>query len=168
MKLEVGKVYEIDGIKYELNSDFELIELPKAIYDIKSIDEYYLITRRYSQKIKKDCTNEKYFVEGLKEDLERGNAFLTEKDAEFELGKRKTIAKIKKWKYENDDYRFIFDNENYYVEYVYFFGDTNIAIETVVQTLPSWLYFSSEEKAKECLEHIGVDNWKKYILEIEE
>ncbi len=166
MKLEVGKVYEIDGIKHKLNSDYELIELPKSIYDTSNITEYYTVCYPTIHRFRKEFVDEEYFITLLKNDLEHGNAFLTKEEAEFELEKRKTIAKIKKWKYENDDYKFT-SGENNYIVHINSRG--NIAYDhfLYIQDLPSCLYFSSEEKAEECLEYIGVDNWKKYILEIE-
>jgi len=71
---------------------------PKSIYDLTEGDRYWFIGS--------DDYIEKLVITGqdhvdYRSHLEYGNAFLTKEEAEKELERRKAIARIKKWKWEN-------------------------------------------------------------------
>lgn len=85
---------------------------PKSIYDLKEGDDYWLIKDGNKPLEFKVLSDYGWY----KTDLEQGNCFLTEEEAEAELSKRKAIQRVKKWKYDqgidecenehNDKYRF--------------------------------------------------------------
>jgi len=69
----------------------------KSIYELKEWDEYYYIYDKIQKIIIEDNLNKKLY----ERDLEQWNVFLTKQEAEQELNKRRALAKIKKWIWEN-------------------------------------------------------------------
>ena len=75
----------------------EIPEKPKSVWDLKVWDEYYTI---YKYNICKMCvTDSKYFEIDY---INPWHVFLTQKEAEQELEKRKAIQRIKKYCFENN------------------------------------------------------------------
>ncbi len=78
----------------------EIKERPKSIYELKEWDKYrYIIFD--NKDVAYNIISWYFWYEIYQDKLEVGNVFLTKEEAEKELEKRKALARIKKWIYEN-------------------------------------------------------------------
>lgn len=137
------------------NEDYfeKIDEKPKSIYDLKEWC-FYTISPNHeisSHYIKLWCLLEKR--------ISIWDAFLTKEEAEKELSKRKALAKIKKWSWENDNgYEFIFEWINYFIQWDLIRGECEgeEEIQLIIDEEYSYKnyatqYYSSEKIAKEAL-----------------
>lgn len=132
----------------------EIPEKPKSVWDLKVWDEYYTI---YKYNIcKMYVTDSKYFEVDY---INPWHVFLTQKEAEQELEKRKAIQKIKKYCFENNirnkdfkphehNYTILYDDldKNFFIEYYevsYFINDL-------------W-YFKTYEDCKKIIDNCEAD-----------
>lgn len=123
---------------------FEKIEEKKSIYDLKEWDKYYSVSHTWINGL---------LYTGLHIDetiLKYWNAFLTIEEALLEFNKRKAIATIKKWSYDNDNgYEFIVWEKNYYISFV---DKLRLKVSYDMSYFNYWTqYYSSEEIAKRAL-----------------
>ena len=135
---------------------FEEIKEVKSIYDLEEDDTYY--TTSISWYIQKESWTEH---SARQETIELWNAFLTKEEAETELQKRKAMATIKKWSWENDwGYEMKWAEMSYYVFLDWFVdkegAEFNIQETYVWETL--WEhYYSTEEKAEQALKELEAE-----------
>lgn len=92
-----------------------------------------------------------------------GNCFLTEKEAKFEVERRKVEAILLKYgrrefKYRECNYYFYYDHEDKLIR------------KTIVDCCQSQgiIFFETEELCQKAIEEAGKDNIKKYIFGIEQ
>ena len=134
---------------------------PKTVWDLEKGDTYYFINPNggvYSCRWVAD-----------EQDLsrrERGNVFLTEKEAEFELERRKCEAIMLKYgrrtfKYEQNNYLIRFDNTDNINKKV------DVEVWQICQFQGS-IYFDTEELAQTAMNEIGKERLKKYVFQVEE
>lgn len=131
---------------------------PKTVWDLEKGNTYYFIETNsgvYS------C----YWLAD-EEDLrrrERGNVFLTEKEAEFEVERQKCEAIMLKYgrrtfKYEQNNFCIKYDHRNDCIGIEYW-------MEIQYQ---GTIYFDTEELAQKAIDEIGVERLKKYVFRVEE
>jgi hypothetical protein len=148
-KLNCEKLAEIIWLD---NDYFEKIgEKPKSIYDLKEGDVYYTLENEWS--IHRNAFYEYVYDEKV---ISMWNTFLTREEAEQELNKRKSLAKIKKWSWENDNgYEFDDDEENYYIQYLLWYKTSDLIIDYELDRFNYWTqYYSSEEIAEKALSEL--------------
>jgi len=138
----LAELIGIDNTDY-----FEKIEEAGSIYDLKEGDKYYYIAssgefiqNRYGNYVDQDLLN-------------IWNAFMSQKEAEQELKKRKAIAKIKRWKYKNDMNVL---TEQWYIWYWYSYEWDNwdLYIDEQEKKRLWEIYYSSEKKAAQALSEL--------------
>ena len=93
--------------------------------------------------------------------LRIGNFFKTKEEAEFELERRKVITELNRFSCE-----FKVDNRNYYLFYECVNGLLYFTYDNYHKR--SDIYFESEEKVNEAIEHVGKERILKYYLGIKE
>jgi len=122
----------------------EIKEEPKSIYELKEWDKFFYIDGdisvyvSYKTEIKWD-----YSFDIL---LEYWNVFLTKKEAEKELEKRKALTKINKWIYDNKIELF----KTWFTILLRY----NSWLEIVEVSSHKWfadIIFKNQENAKKCL-----------------
>lgn len=132
---------------------------PKTVWDLKEEDMYYYI----------NCYGEIdstfYDCEEDVDIIKCGNAFLTEKEARFEVERRKCEAVL--LKYGTRDIISLGDKytKKYYIQYDYdvnkimIFKHYSIGIQGVIN-------FKTEELAQKAIEEVGEDRLKKYVFNV--
>lgn len=129
----------------------QIPDKPKTIWDLEIEDEeYYYYIPTYGQVCQGVFNNT--YDEWARD---RGNAFLTLEEAEFELERRKIEAVMKKYSRPFDE-----DEINYYIEYSY--PRKHINIDALYEYDCGITYFESEEIAQQVIDKIGEDKLKKY------
>ncbi len=131
---------------------------PKTVWDLIKGDKYC-----YINTIGGVCS---FSWIADKDDLqrrERGNVFLTEKEAVFEVERQKCEAIMLKYgrrtfKYEDDNYLLRINNNDKKVE---------VGLLSIYQFQGS-IYFDTEELAQKAIDEIGKERLKKYIFRVEE
>lgn len=134
---------------------------PKSVWDLQKGDEYYYI----------DYYGEIYSTfDDCEEDVDIikcGNAFLTEKEARFEVERRKCEAIL--LKYGTRDLMSFGDKytKKYYIQYDY---DVNeiIILKHYSLGIQGVINFKTEELAQKAIEEVGKDRLKKYIFNVKE
>ena len=135
----------------------------KTVWDLKTGDEYYYIDMCGDF----DITN---FGVGTyltdKKMIEIGNAFLTEKEALFEVERRKCESIL--LKYGTRDMMSLGHNGEKY--FIYFNHVRSvIVIGSCCKTCDQGtIYFESKELAQKAIEECGEDRLKKYIFNVKE
>lgn len=134
---------------------------PKSVWDLKEEDKYYYI----------NCYGEIdstfYDCDEDVDIIKCGNAFLTEKEARFEVERRKCEAVL--LKYGTRDLMSFGDKytKKYYIQYDYdvnkimIFKHYSIGIQGVIN-------FKTEELAQKAIEEVGEDRLKKYVFNVKE
>ena len=174
--IKAGEIFTIDDTKvrredwysstlyvnsywlFDAKEWFEEIIEKESIYDLKEWDEYYFISARWiiwEDDWHNDDTDNKL--------LSVWNIFLKREEAEKELSKMEARASIKKWIVLNDnDYKFIKNNNNYYIYYdfnywilQYMYNNMDIDLN---------IHFSSEEIVEKAI--IELENEFKTLFEI--
>lgn len=131
---------------------------PKTVWDLIKGDRYYYINTTGGV-----CS---FSWVADEEDLrrrERGNVFLTEKEAEFEVERQKCEAIMLKYgrrtfKYGDGNYLLRLNNTNKKVE---------VDFWSIYQFQGS-IYFDTEEIAQTAMNEIGEERLKKYVFQVEE
>lgn len=103
---------------------------------------------------------------GVQSDVDRqtiGNAFRTEKEAEFELERLKVTAELKKFAMTREEVKAARYNDS--ICYLYLNTDNilDITSECGVRT-PGVLYFESSAKAWEAVDAVGTERIKNYYF----
>lgn len=150
---------------YEVKEGFmDLLEKPKpkTVYDLKYGDRYCYIT----------ADGELRFVswqndESDKNKLAIGNIFLTEEDAEFARERLMVITELKKYAKEFSDEERSNTTISKYVIYLSS-QDYVMYIASTYSVRYPFLYFQSEEKAKEAINAVGEERIKKYYFGVRE
>ena len=141
----------------ELQGQVENEDRPKSIWDLDARDreKYY---RLYGDGRIYSLSFDSY----IDEDVGNiGNAFLTEKEAEFELERRKIEAIMRK-----HSRPFKYSDNNYYIEYDHILKHINIDfLHTYNWGVP---YFESERMAQKVIDEIGEDRLKKYWFRVQD
>lgn len=146
-----------DEIKELIAQKAEAEQKPKTIWDLKIEDEeeYYCV--------ESDGDILPYiFNDGLNKDhRDMGNAFLTEKEAEFEIERRKVETILRKYSrpFKSGEYNYVVvcDTEN------------NMMLVQVAQFHYSGTpVFASREVAEKIVDEIGKVRLKKYWFGVEE
>lgn len=147
--IENGERYEIEKF---LNPPHE----PKTVWDLRGGDAYWWINSTgFISKAEWDSTPV---------DIERrnkGNAFLTKEEAEFEVRRREVVTKVRKYARP-----FRCDEPNWYAVVNRY--DNHIDFDYVGVVQCAELYFESEEKIKQAIDEVGEDDFKKYYLGVTE
>ena len=130
---------------------------PKTIWDFNTNDRdsyYYIDGVGY---LRPDWFDEGYFE--IRRDL--GNAFLTEKEAEFELERRKIEAIMRKYSRP-----FKYDKENWYIKYNY--DDDKLYCYYSLDSSFGVSFFETNEITRKAIDEIGIDRLKKYWFGVTE
>ena len=92
-----------------------------------------------------------------------GNAFLTEKEAEFEMIKREVYTQVKRFAHEFS--REEWENDEIFKYYPYFnYTTNNINFNLSRFSKQSHLYFESKEDIQKAIEAVGEENFIKYYM----
>ena len=162
-KIEKYVIERTEEFKKELNEEVKQMikeanqEQIKSIWNLKAEDGdkyYYYI---YSTGSIGSAIFNTVYDEQIRE---AGNAFLTKKEAEFELERRKIEAIMRKYS------RPFKNNRNNY--YLYFHNCKIILVGTLWEINPGIPCFESKEIAQKVIDEIGKDRLKKYWFEVEE
>ena len=134
---------------------------PKSVWDLKGGDEYYYI----------NCYEEieRTHYDGCEEDVDIikcGNAFLTEKEARFEVERRKCEAVLLKYGTRNF-MSFEYYDDKYYIMYNNTLYNIYVDCCNFMQIQGS-IYFKTEELAQKAIEEAGENRLKKYIFNVKE
>lgn len=131
---------------------------PKTVWDLTKEDKYYYI----------NCYGEIdstfYDCEEDVDIIKCGNAFLTEKEAHFEVERRKCEAIL--LKYGTRDIRSLDDDTNKY--YIIFDNSVDKIIFPCCNYMQNQgtIYFESKELALKAIEEVGEERLKKYIFNV--
>ena len=153
--------YELNNLllgKYKIE---KIPQKPKTVWDLKEEDKYYYI----------NCYGEIdstfYDCDEDVDIINCGNAFLTEKEARFEVERRKCEAVL--LKYGTRDMMSLGDNEVDKIQIYY--NHVRNTIETDCHTClndQGIIYFKTEELAHKAIEEVGEDRLKKYVFNVKE
>ena len=134
---------------------------PKTVWDLKEEDKYYYI----------NCYGEIdstfYDCDEDADIIKCGNAFLTEKEARFEVERRKCEAILLKYgtrdmmslaNYRTDKFYIIYNNYDNLIE---------IERKQYIHTQGT-IYFESKEMAQKAIEEVTEERLKKYIFNVKE
>lgn len=157
---EKYKGYEVDENKLK---EFLVEPKPKSVWDLKVGDKYYFIDDAQGI-IESTWVNETI-------DINRrniGNCFLTRKDAEFEVMRRKVENILLKYGRRgfkkgkiNHYITYIYDSCNgIYIQLSYDFSSTNQG--------QGIIYFDTFEQCQRAIIAAGEDNIKKYIFGVKD
>ena len=134
---------------------------PESVWDLKEEDKYYYI----------NCYGEIdstfYDCDEDVDIIKCGNAFLTEKEARFEVERRKCEAVL--LKYGTRDLMSFGDKytKKYYIQYDY---DVNkiMILKHYSIGIQGVINFKTEELAQKAIEECGKDRLKKYVFNVKE
>lgn len=133
---------------------------PKSVWDLNEEDKYYYI----------NCYGEIdstfYDCDEDVDIIKCGNAFLTEKEARFEVERRKCEAVL--LKYGTRDMMSLGDDTNKY--YIIFDNSSDKFIFPYCEYMQSQgtIHFESKELAQKAIEEVGEDRLKKYVFNVKE
>lgn len=125
--------------------------------------EYYLLTS--DGFICSDVGNNHDHLDDTRFQL--GNCFETKEQAEFAFEKQKVYTQLKRYALEhNED---VFDwRDGYQRKYYIYCECEKLGISyTEYLRVPSNIYFTSEEIAKNAIDEIGEEKIKKYLFEVD-
>lgn len=149
------KGYEIDEKELE-----KVLVKPKptSIWDLKDGDSYCYLESEGTITLGSWCENTV-----SKRKRAHGNVFLTGKEAEFEVERRKIEAILLKYgrrEFKNRDY-------NFYILYDHNGSLVTILNDTFCQ-YSNTIYFDTEELCQKALIAAGEENIKKYIFGVKD
>ena len=128
----------------------------KSIFNLERGDGYYYLNEE--GEIDYSCFNNDSLD---KNRISKGNAFLTEKEAEKERDKRQSITNIKKYIFENDlEFEPDLEDKNqnkYYIEYDNRDKEFLINNHNFINPFTILPYFKSIEDAKQVIENCKED-----------
>lgn len=152
---EKYKGYEVDEEKLK---EFLIPPKPRTVWDLKNKDNYWYIN---DYNANGRATWDNVMIDDYRRNM--GNCFLTEKEAKFEVERRKVEAILLKYgrrefKYRECNYYFYYDHEDKLIR------------KTIVDCCQSQgiIFFETEELCQKAIEEAGKDNIKKYIFGIEQ
>lgn len=152
---EKYKGYEVDEEKLK---EFLTLPKPKTVWDLKNKDNYWYIN---DYNANGRATWDNVMIDDYRRNM--GNCFLTEKEAKFEVERRKVEAILLKYgrrefKYRECNYYFFYDHEDKLIR------------KTIVDCCQSQgiIFFETEELCQKAIKEAGEDNIKKYIFVIEQ
>ena len=134
---------------------------PKTVWDLKEEDKYYYI----------NCYGEIdstfYDCDEDVDIIKCGNAFLTEKEARFEVERRKCEAIL--LKYGTRDFMSLgdIDVSKYYIYYDHYINDLVIQFRNL-SNYQGTIYFETEELAQKAIDEVTEERLKKYIFNVKE
>lgn len=148
---EKYKGYEVDEEKLK---EFLTLPKPKTVWDLKNKDNYWYIN---DYNANGRATWDNVMIDDYRRNM--GNCFLTEKEAKFEIERRRVEAILLKYgrrefKYRECNYYFYYDHEDKLIR------------KTIVDCCQSQgiIFFETEELCQKAIEEAGKDNIKKYIF----
>ena len=142
----------------------KISQKPKSIWDLKEEEDYYYIDMcgNVDRTTFGVCT---YWAD--KKMIEFGNAFLTEKEARFEVERRKCEAIL--LKYGTRDFMSLGDNytKKYYIQYDY---DVNkiMIFKHYSFGIQGSINFKTEELAQKAIDEVTEERLKKYVFNVKE
>ncbi len=132
---------------------------PKSVWDLTEEDKYYYI----------NCYGEIdstfYDCDEDVDIIKCGNAFLTEKEARFEVERRKCEAVLLKYG-TMDMMSFGDGNKSKYCLYLNNFLNKIIVSDNYCVQSQGTIYFESKEMAQKAIEEVGEDRLKKYVFNV--
>lgn len=153
--VEKYKGYEVDEEKLK---EFLVPPKPTSVWDLKDGDPYYYLESEGTITLASWCEN---IVSKRKR--AHGNVFLTGKEADFEVERRKIEAILLKYgrrEFKNRDY-------NFYIVY-----DHNNSLATILNDTfcqySNTIYFDTEELCQKAIGEVGKENIKKYIFGVKD
>lgn len=162
-ELTVEKIKSNNFISTSSSCTFSIDWIDKIIPQKKSCwDKPELSIQNYYLKTNGEVRSFSYNV-GWFDDYNQGNICLEKEPLDFLSKQREVEFKVRKFMAENNGKNPMFEisyemnryESKYYFEVLFRDGNRNT----------KWR-FSSKKLAHECLELIGKENWKKYILEV--
>lgn len=136
-------------------------EPPKAIWDLKKDDTYYLIDSD-GEVLDKTWDNNLYIDDNCRE---IGNVFLTKEEAFADLERRKIETEMLRLGGRRN---FKFNGNNYFIYYNDGINLKGINVGRYTSIMHQGLiYFDSKEQLNEVVQTIGLDRIKKYIFGVE-
>lgn len=134
---------------------------PKSVWDLTEEDKYYYINC-YG-----DIDSTFYDCEEDVDIIKCGNAFLTEKEARFEVERRKCEAIL--LKYGTRDIMSISDDDTnkYFICYNNYVHGISVNNNQFIQNQGT-IYFKTKELAQKAIEEVGKDRLKKYVFNVKE
>lgn len=154
--------WEHDDYLDEIHEDLlePYIEKPNTVWDLEYGDYYFIINE--------SCVIERLHWIGKHDSIEMrsiGNAFLTRKEAEFELERRKVETEMLRlggrrvFKKGENNYYIVCDFDSHYDIWI-----SNNKSDGFAQMM---IYFDSNKECMNAIDSIGVDRIKKYIFGVE-
>ena len=138
---------------------------PKTVWDLKYGDKYYylnIVGNVISTSF--TCCYENNIDKKM---IEYGNAFLTEKEARFEVERRKCEAIL--LKYGTMNAMSLGDgNKSKYCIYINNFVNKIIIDDNYCLQCQGTIYFESKELAQKAIDEVGEERLKKYIFNVKE
>ena len=135
----------------------QIPDKPKTIWDLEIENaEYYYYIPTYGQVCQGVFNNT--YDEWARD---RGNAFLTLEEAEFELERRKIEAIMKRYSRP-----FKHEEDNWYIECSH--ASKHIGIDALCEYDCGIIYFESEEITQKVIDEIGENKLKKYWFRVAE
>lgn len=152
--VEKYKGYEVDEEKLK---EFLIPPKPRTVWDLKNKDNYWYIND-YNGNVRATWDN------GMVDNYRRsmGNCFLTEKEAEFEVERRKIEAIL--LKYGRREFKY--SEGNHYIYYDFPESSIEIGCYKSCQDQGA-IYFDTEELCLKAIDEAGEDNIKKYIFGVD-
>jgi hypothetical protein len=151
---EKYKGYEVDEEKLK---EFLTLPKPKTVWDLKGSDKYWYISD-YGQICKSTWIN--FECEIIRRAI--GNCFLTKKEGEFEVERRKVETTLLKYGKKGKSSQ----DEEYFI--LYDFVDKRVAIyPSGGVCYQGTIYFTSYALAQKAIKEAGKDNIKKYIFGVD-
>lgn len=140
----------------------KILKKPKTVWDLEKGDHYWYITS--SGGI---VGTQYYHTPDNDRIIELGNAFLTKKEAAFEVERRKCESILLKYGTRNfmslgDKY-----TKRYYIGYDYNANEIEYYFRYFLG-LQGTIYFESEELAQKAVKEVGENRLKKYIFNVKE
>ena len=149
--IEKYKGFEVDE---EQLKEFLTPPKPKTVYELKINDRYWCIDI-YGNIYGNIWEDE--VLDNARRNI--GNCFLTEKEAEFEVERRKVEAIL--LKYGSRDFEYSENNNYMYYEH----SESSIEIGHYRSCQDQGaIYFDTEELCQKAIKEAGEDNIKKYIF----
>lgn len=151
---EKYKGYEVDEEKLK---EFLTLPKPKTVWDLKNKDNYWYIN---DYNANGRATWDNVMIDGYRRSM--GNCFLTEKEAEFEVERRKVETTLLKYGKKGKSSQ----DEEYFI--LYDFVDKKVAIyPSGGVCYQGTIYFTSYALAQKAIKEAGKDNIKKYIFGVD-
>ncbi|WP_270593978.1 hypothetical protein [Faecalibacillus faecis] len=151
---EKYKGYEVDEEKLK---EFLTPPKPRTVWDLKNKDNYWYIND-YSANVR--ATWDNFMIDDYRRNM--GNCFLTEKEAKFEVERRKVEAIL--LKYGRREFKQGEENHYMYCNLL----ESSIEFDCYKDIQHQGIiYFDTEKLCQQAIEEAGEDNIKKYIFGVD-